>query len=334
MPALSVLIPVRNAALTVDEALASIAAQTFTDWEALLVDDGSTDDSGQRLQAWARRDSRFRVLRGRGSGIVAALNQALAEARATVLARMDADDLSLPQRFALQMARLAAGDVSAVGCRVRFFPDHRVADGARRYESWLNSLLTPEEHDRDLFVECPLAHPSMLLRAAAVREVGGYQAHGWPEDYDLLFRLWMAGHRLAKCPQELLLWREGEGRTSRTHPDYTPEAFYRCKAHYLARTHLRDGVPAVVFGAGPVGKAIARAVLTEGARLLAFVDVDPRRIGQRIHGAPVLDQQTGFRLRGQAFGLAAMGRPEARAELRDALLRAGWKEKTEFRCVS
>src|SRR5918998_294341 len=97
MPAISVLIPVRNAAATVDQALGSIKAQTFTDWEAIVVDDGSTDDTRRLLRA-------------------------ISEASAPVLARMDADDVSLPKRLERQMERLAQGDAAAVGCQVRYFP--------------------------------------------------------------------------------------------------------------------------------------------------------------------------------------------------------------------
>ena len=335
MPSLSVLIPVRNAAATLDQALGSIKAQTFQDWEAIVVDDGSSDDTPRRLAAWGRRDERFRILKSREhGGIVASLNRALEAAQAPLIARMDADDCSLPRRLEHQVARMGEGDVAAVGCQVRYFPEGDVAEGARRYQEWLNSLTTPEEHDRDIFVECPLAHPTMVLRADALRSVGGYQANGWAEDYDLCLRLWGAGHRMAKVPEVLFLWRERPDRTSRTHPDYTPEAFLRCKAHYLCRTHLAGGRPAVIFGAGPVGKGIARALTGAGAVLSAFVDVDPRKVGGKIGGVPVLGQEEGMALRGEAFGLAAVGQPGAREELREALRSAGWAEGADFRCVA
>lgn len=333
-PAISILIPARNAAATLDEALASLAGQTLEDWEAIVVDDGSTDATPDRLRAWEKRDARFRVLRHREPlGIVAALRHALEVATAPVIARMDADDLSLPARLERQWQRLAAGDVDVVGCQVRYFPDDRVGPGARRYEAWLNSLVTPEEHERDLFVECPIAHPTLMVRAEALRRVGGYRAQGWPEDYDLCLRLWEAGCRMAKVPEVLFLWREGPERTSRTHPDYRLEAFYRCKAHYLRRLCLR-GRPALVFGAGPVGKGIARALLAEGVALAGFVDLDPRKIGQEIYGVRVLDQAAGLARRGQVFGLAAVGQPGAREELRATLRSAGWVEGEEFRCVA
>lgn len=335
MPLLSVLIPVLNAAETLDQALGSIKAQTFQDWEAIVVDDGSTDGTPDLLAAWERRDERFRVLTNLETrGLVPTLNRALAAARAPIIARMDADDVSLPKRFEHQLARLEEGDVAAVGCQVRYFPDELVADGARRYQEWLNSLTTPEEHNRDILVECPLAHPTMMLRAEAVWDIGGYEAHGWPEDYDLCLRLWEKGHRMAKVPELLFLWREGPVRTSRTHMDYYPETFYRCKAHYLRRTHLQGDRPALVFGTGPVGKATGKAVMETGVPLAGYVDVDPRKIGQLVHGVRVLDRYEALKLRGQVFGLAAMGRPEARAALRGLLVENGWVEGEDFRCVS
>lgn len=334
MPALSVLIPTRNAAATLDQALGSIGAQTFRDWEAIVVDDGSRDATPRLLRAWSRRDPRFHVLtHDTHLGIVTSLNRALAQAQAPLLARMDADDCALPRRLERQVERMEAGDVAVVGCRVRYFPDEAVQGGARRYEEWLNSLVTPEEHARDLFVECPLAHPTWLMQAAAVRAAGGYQERGWAEDYDLLLRLWVAGHRIAKVPEVLLLWREHPDRASRRNPEYAPEAFYRCRAHYLRRTHLADR-PALVFGAGPVGKATARAVRAQGAPVRAFVDLDPRKIGQTPYGIPVIGQEEALGLRGQAFGLAAVGQPGGREELRACLTAAGWVEGEDFRCVA
>jgi hypothetical protein len=139
---------------------------------------------------------------------------------------------------------------------------------------------------------------------------------------------------MAKVPEILLLWREGAERTSRTHPHYSPEAFLRCKSHYLVRTCLAGERPAVIFGAGPVGKSLAKALLGAGANLQAFVDVDPKKIGQFIGGLPVLGPEDGLALRGSAFGLVAMGRPEAREELRGKLRGADWEEPEAFRCVA
>jgi FlaA1/EpsC-like NDP-sugar epimerase len=134
-------------------------------------------------------------------------------------------------------------------------------------------------------------------------------------------------------PEVLLDWRERPERLSRTQPAYGPDAFRRCKAHHLARSLLsgRDGI--VVWGAGPTGKTFARALAAEGVRLRAFVDLDPDKIGQEIHGAPVIEPDGIARYRG-AFCAAAVGQPGARAEIRAALTGQGWEEGTDFVAVA
>src|SRR5262249_25566388 len=110
MAAISVLIPVRNAAGTLDLALGSIAAQTLREWEAMVVDDASEDDMPRMLAAWGRRDERFRILQNEEHrGITASLSRALEAAAAPLVARMDADDVSLPRRFERELERMAEG---------------------------------------------------------------------------------------------------------------------------------------------------------------------------------------------------------------------------------
>ncbi|HBV06621.1 MAG TPA: glycosyl transferase, partial [Gemmatimonadetes bacterium] len=129
--------------------------------------------------------------------------------------------------------------VAGCGCGVRYFPNSVVRAGARRYENWLNSVRSHEDVARAVWVECPLAHPTFFLRADVVDAVGGYQDHGWPEDYDLILRMHLAGHRLANVPDVLHQWREDTDRLSRTDHRYKPEAFLRGRVHYLCLGPLK-----------------------------------------------------------------------------------------------
>jgi glycosyltransferase involved in cell wall biosynthesis len=333
-PPISILLPVRNAAGTLQEAIASVVAQTDPDFEVLAIDDGSTDDSPALLDEWAFRDPRVRVLRQPARGIVPALERARSRARGRFLARMDADDRCTPERLARQRERLEA-EPSLTGCGsfVRYFPRTEVLDGARRYEAWMNGSSSPDDVERELFVECPLAHPTFFLRAQAVEAVGGYRDPGWAEDYDLVMRLWEGGGRFAKVPEVLLHWRESPARLSRVGSVYAPEAFVRCKVHYLRRTLLRDREGALVWGAGPVGKSFAVELANAGIEVRAFVEVDPRKIGQEIHGAPVLDTAAGLERRA-ALHLAAVGQAGARDTLRSVLAGAGFTEMLDFVAVA
>ena len=193
----SVLFPCRDAAAHLPEAIASIRDQTFEAYEVLAVDDGSTDLTRQLLHAWADEDPRVRLLRTPRRGLVPALASALAAARCALVARMDADDVAEPDRLAQQVALLDRDpSVAACGTGVEYFPPEHVRNGAMRYQAWLNSLCTPEDIARDVFVECPLAHPTLMIRRSVLLAVGGYRELDWPEDYDLVLRVWAAGHRL------------------------------------------------------------------------------------------------------------------------------------------
>lgn len=321
---ISVLLPVRDEAPHLAEALESLSAQTFGDFEVLVVDDGSTDASPEIAEEHARRDARFRVLRQPRSGLVAALERGRAEARGTYLARMDGDDVALPERFEVQLAALEAEGLDACGGGIEYFPEAK--EGSLRYAQWINGLVTPEAAARDVFVECPLPHPTLVAR----REVVEYRDCGWPEDYDLVLRLWARGARFCNVDRIVLRWRDHPARLSRTEASYGLDAFVRCKVHHLRATLLRafDGV--VVWGAGPVGKSFGREL---GPDLVAFVEVDPRKIGKEIYGVPVVAVDEAPRF-SRAFALGAVAGEEARGRIRELVAAQGRRDGVDFVAVA
>jgi len=289
MPAVSVLLPCYNVAGTLSEALDSLVSQTFADFEVIAVDDGSSDTTAAILEEWASRDSRFRLLSQPHGGIIPALNAGLAVCRVPYVARMDADDRCQPERLARQIAFLEAHpEVAVVGCLVRGYPPGQVRQGFCLYLEWLNSLVSDADIRREIFVESPLAHPSVVFRREWVEQVGGYQEHGWPEDYDLWLRLYLAGARFAKVPEVLLDWRESPERLTRRDGRYALENFLRAKAYYLGRGPLIGCEAVIIWGAGMIGRRLSKYLVRQGAPLVAFVDVDPRKIGRARRGLPIL----------------------------------------------
>ena len=334
MPRVSVLLPVRDAAATLHACLDSLAAQTLGDHEVVAVDDGSADGSAEILLARARADPRQRVVRGPRLGLVGALCVALAEARAPLGARMDADDVAREPRLALQAERLEQDPaIDVLGCRVGLAPSPGAGEGMRAYLEWQNALVDHDAMARDRFVESPLVHPSVAMRTATLLRLGGWRDFDGPEDYDLWLRGFDAGLRFAKLEETLLEWRDSPGRLTRTDPRYARERFLALKLEALSRGALAGGRGVVVWGAGPVGRAWSRALRAAGHEVCAFVEVDPRKVGGRRDGAPVVAVAEAGRLRGPLH-LAAVGQRGARERIRAEAARLGLTDGIDIVAVA
>lgn len=329
----SVLLPALDAGDTLDAALRSVRRQSFEDWECIVVDDGSRDDTAAIAAAHAAADARIQVIRQPRRGLVAALNAGIPHCRGAHIARMDADDLMHRKRLALQVAAVDdAPQLSGVGCHVWSFPRAQLTDGRRDYERWLNGIHSAEEVAREAFVECPIAHPTLLLRAEVLREFA-YRERDVPEDYDLVLRMLAAGHRLAVVPRRLLAWRDSATRLSRCDPRYADAAFTRCKAEFLANGFLAATERYALCGYGGTGRALRRALAAHDKRLAYIVDVNPRRHGERIHGAPVLPPESLAAIERVPLLVSVAG-AAPRNEIRAYLSERGWSEGRDYVCAA
>jgi len=209
-PRVSVILPCYNGEAYLREAVWSILDQTFGDFELIVVDDGSTDGSPAILAQLARHDSRIRIVTQPNGGIVAALNTALDHASGDYIARMDADDISFPERFAFQVDYLDRhpGTVLVGG--------YAVGD---RNPTRASTRTTGGRHARtDLTVFPPRIavsmHPLIMMRAHTLRAMGGYRGdYRHAEDYDLFIRASAHG-RIDNPPVDLLFYRRHEGAIS------------------------------------------------------------------------------------------------------------------------
>ncbi len=324
---------VRNEERHLPAALASLSRQSFEDWELVAVDDGSTDATPRILAEAAHGDCRIHVLTGPAEGLIPALNRGLTVCRAPLVARLDGDDICHPRRLALQVAALErAPSLTLVASAVRHFPRPLIQEGMLAYEAWQNGLVSEADILRDLFVESPFAHPSVAFRREAILEAGGYRDMGWAEDYDLWLRLHRRGARFARLPQVLLYWRDRPERLTRTAPHCTAEAFRACKLHHLRLGFLErcDGV--TLWGAGVEGKAWRKALLSGRIQVTRWVEVDPRKIGQTIHGAAVVPPSA--LQPGEGKILVTVGAKGARSQVREWAAEVGLVEGVDFLCVT
>jgi len=332
-PRISVLLPVFNSERTLDSCLRSVERQTETDWECVIVDDGSTDGSSGIARRFGARDPRFRIVAREHRGLIDALNIGIEHCRGQLVARMDADDLMRRDRLERQRAALDGGrELAAVGCHVRLFPRGLLRDGARAYERWINGLSGPRSVRTNAFVECPVVHPTLMLRRDRLSALG-YRHQGWPEDYDLILRMLAAGDEIGVVPRRLLAWRDGPDRLWRTAPDYRLERFVACKAAFLSSGLLARSERYVLWGFGPTGKALRQALAAHGHRPSHIVELHPGRLGNRIDDAPLISPDELRDLPRQPL-ISAVAGPIPRQQIRDKLIELGYRELLDFVCAA
>jgi glycosyltransferase involved in cell wall biosynthesis len=332
-PMVSVLLPMWNAETTIAACLQSVQRQTEPGWQCVIVDDGSQDDSLAWARRFAMRDPRFVVVSTPHRGLVPALNSGLPYCQGRFIARLDADDLMHRQRLAMQVRALAEQPaLVAVGSHVRYFPRQHLQEGLRAYERWLNSMCTASSIQREAFVECPIAHPTLLIRRDILVALG-YRDCGWPEDYDLFLRLITQGYAVGIVPRRLLSWRDSSTRLSRTSPVYALEHFTACKAAFLAGSFLTASTPYILWGYGDTGKALRRALLAYGKSPAYIVEVHAGRLGNRIHDALVIPPAALSQLPRYPVVVSVAG-AQARNEIRHAMTRMGFLETRDFVCAA
>lgn len=301
---ISVLLPVRNAASTLPAALDSLLSQTYTDFEIIAVDDGSDDVDWKQpgtgrlpataaiLGEYARNEPRLQMLATGHGGIVQALNLGLAVARGEFIARMDADDVCLPERLQKQVEFLRhSPEIGLVACRAAFGGSLEQARGYQRHLDWSNTLLTHEQISLGRFRESPLVHPTVMFRKALIDRLGAYRDGRFPEDYDLWLRWLGLKVRMAKLSETLYVWNDPPQRLSRTHPRYGIREFYALKAEHLAGWLMRNNPhhPRVmVMGAGRITRRRAEMLVGHGVEITAWLDIDPRKINRSVAGRPVI----------------------------------------------
>lgn len=248
-PTVSVLMPVYNAERYLAEAMESILGQTFRDFEFVIVDDGSTDNSSAILARYAAQDSRLRVHHQPNSGICVTLNKALNLAVGEFIARMDADDVALPGRFEAQVAYLRQHpECIGIGCRVLLIDP----EGAPLcpFEVHLTHEAIDEAHLHNIG-GAAITHPTLMARREAMMTVGGYRpefVHA--QDVDLFLRLAEVG-RLANLPEILLHYRRHIGAVGYAHRDRQTEALGRAIRDARQRRGLNDPEALVPSSAEP-----------------------------------------------------------------------------------
>lgn len=198
-PLVSVVLPVYNGEKFLAEAINSILAQTFPDFELILLNDGSTDGSLKILQEYEQLDPRVRLISRENRGLVSTLNESIDIARGEWIARMDQDDIALPQRLERQLEWIGSSGADIAGSWVQRFgtSDKRTV---RLHQ-------TDEAIKTEMLFCSPFAHPAVMMRRALVSQLRYDSAYEKAEDYDLWERAAEAGWKMTNIPEVLLMYR-------------------------------------------------------------------------------------------------------------------------------
>jgi hypothetical protein len=295
-PRVSVLLPVCNGLPWLEESLRSLSAQTLGDIEILVLEDGSTDATAELLASWP--DPRVRTIPTGGRGIAGALAIGLREAKAPLIARQDADDVSLPERLEKQATYLERyTHIDLVACLAEYID----AKGEQVAGVWVDAIraqhdtaVTPDQI-RDLMpLTCCITHGSIVARADVLRAAGGYRDGTAPaEDYDLWLRL-LPQAQLAKLPERLYQYRVHEAQSGARARDSQLRQTIAAKLAYLRRLCPKLPSPTRL------------AVVGSGAGADVFCEMAPEQRFVPVPGLPALmrerlPQLARPRLRRRAF---------------------------------
>lgn len=329
MPKISILIPAKNAGKYLHDCLNSIIEQTETDWECVVVNDNSTDDTLAIFEEFAVKDERFTVLSNPKSGVITALRLAFAKCSGELIHRMDADDIMPKHKLAtLKQLLVENGKGHVATGKVKYFSETTLGDGYKKYEAWLNRLTETGSNFSELYRECVIASPCWMVFRSDFEKCGGFDSDIYPEDYDLVFRFYEIGLKCLPCDEVLHLWRDYSVRASRTSDLYADNRFLDIKCFYFLKLNFDENRSLVVWGAGRKGKAIARYLIDKNVSFHWLCN-NPKKIGKDIYGV-LMQPENYLEMLDNPQVIVAVANHEEQAELKKYFHEKGMETMKDY----
>jgi glycosyltransferase involved in cell wall biosynthesis len=236
----------------------SILAQSFHEWELIIVDDHSTDETPALLLSFAEADPRIQCYQNQGKGIIPALQLALSKTQGEFITRMDSDDLMPENRLKKMVEAVTKSpEKTIVTGLVSYFSDQAVSEGYLTYEHWLNEVNIRNTQWKNVYRECVIASPNWMMRTDELKQMGGFDTLIYPEDYHLVLRWYQHDFQIKTIPETTLLWREHPARTSRNSAHYNQHHFFNLKINEFLR-HDWNKQPLILWGTNPKAKITAQ----------------------------------------------------------------------------
>ncbi|MCG9910273.1 MAG: glycosyltransferase [Flavobacteriales bacterium] len=328
-PAVSVILPVCNAEKTIERSVLSIINQSFQNWELLLLENGSTDSTSEKCLKLSKSDERISYYSLEPKGLVHALNQGILLSKAPLIARMDADDFSLPERLEKQYQFLQNHpETGLISGLVLFDSEIKDAEGYHLYVHQINRWKTANQIRKYRLIESPFAHPSVMFRKSLIDLYGLYSTDPIPEDYELWLRWMNEGVIMNKLDEPILIWNDSPSRLSRNHNHYSQEAFDHIRYYYVAEWLKKNRTPSLelyVWGGGKKAnqklKMLSRYISLE---ISGIIDVKPtHKETKRIHYSEIPPP-------GKIFILSMVSNRGKYAEIESFLESRGYEVEKDF----
>nr|WP_321223874.1 glycosyltransferase family 2 protein [uncultured Psychroserpens sp.] len=282
-PVISILIPFKNTAQYLSECLNSIVNQSYTNWELIIIDDHSTDESYATVFAFAEKDKRITLLKNTGHGIIEALRLAYSKSNGTYITRMDSDDIMHSSKLELMLNDLQTyGKQHLALGLVKYFSENGIGDGYAKYESWLNNLTKEGKNYDEIYKECVIPSPCWMIHRNDFDLCGAFNTNRYPEDYDLAFRFYKHKINCIATTSLLHYWRDYSTRASRTDDHYAENHFLELKLDYFLKLDYDIKRPLTIWGAGQKGKKVAKLLKAKKIPFNWLCD-NPKKIGKHIY---------------------------------------------------
>ena len=291
--------PARNVEKYIRECIDSIINQSYEDWELIVVDDGSTDNTATIIKEFEKRESRIHLIEQSAIGIIPALRVAYASSRGKLITRMDADDIMANKKIEnLSGLLFKHGPGHVATGLIEYFCATELGDGYKKYQTWLNNLTLTKTNYSEMYKECCIASPCWMLWREDFDACEAFNPNTYPEDYDLVFRFYRHGLKVISSDEILHLWRDHDSRSSRTLEQYKDNSFLEIKVRYFLQLDYDPGKELVLWGAGKKGKKVASLLALAASKHynddqeldkkesnfdFSWVCNNPKKIGQKVH---------------------------------------------------
>lgn len=329
-PLVSIIMATKDTAPYLPACLDSILNQTYPHWELIAVNDHSSDDSPQILDRYASKDPRIRVFHSHRPKLIPTLQEGYKHVRGTLINRMDSDDRMPADKIETlvhEWQKYGKGTVIAGGTE-HFVDEGEVGDGFLRYEKWLNEVARRSAHYEEIYKECVIPSHSWIAHKEDFDAVGSFNSEIYPEDYDLTFRFYQHGIKIAGIDKILHHWRDRSNRISRTWEEYKDNRYFQLKVDNFYAIDRDFDRPLVLWGAGRNGKDMAKLVLPKEEHIHWVCD-NTNKIGQDVYGVR-LEHFDCIQIIENPQIIIVVASPNGQIEIRNLLNKWGKKPVIDF----